>query len=46
MVRNLSQLVSHYDTPYEQNFSIKVSGELKPTPDLRVNRRFEQPADK
>ncbi len=34
------------DTPYEQNFSIKVTGELKPTPDLRANRRFEQPADK
>ena len=32
--------------PYEQSFSIRVSGELKPTPDLRANRRFEQPADK
>jgi alpha-galactosidase len=34
------------DTPYEQSFSIRVSGELKPTPELRANRRFEQPADK
>jgi len=34
------------DAPYEKNFSIRVSGELKPTPDLRANRRFEQPADK
>ncbi len=34
------------ETPYEQNFSITVTGELKPTPDLRVNRRFEQPSDK
>jgi hypothetical protein len=32
--------------PYEQSFSIRVSGELKPTPDLRANRRFEHPADK
>ncbi len=32
--------------PYEQSFSIKVTGELKPTPQLRDNRRFEQPADK
>ncbi|MGB8730699.1 MAG: PKD domain-containing protein [Candidatus Sulfotelmatobacter sp.] len=34
------------DEPYEQSFSIRVSGELKPTPNLRANRRFEQPADK
>jgi len=34
------------DTPYEQTFSVRVTGELKPTPDLRANRRFEQPADK
>ena len=34
------------DVPYEQTFSIKVTGELKPTPELRDNRRFEQPADK
>jgi alpha-galactosidase len=32
--------------PYEQSYSITVSGELKPHPDLRANRRFEQPADK
>ena len=32
--------------PYEQSFSIGVTGELKPTFDLRANRRFEQPADK
>ncbi len=32
--------------PYEQSFSIGVTGELKPTPKLRANRRFEQPADK
>ena len=32
--------------PYEQSFSIRVSGELKPTPHLRANRRFEHPADK
>jgi len=31
---------------YEQTFSIRVSGELRPTPELRANRRFEQPADK
>jgi alpha-galactosidase len=30
------------DTPYEQSFSIKVSGELKPMPQLRANRRFGQ----
>jgi alpha-galactosidase len=34
------------DAPYEQSFSIGVSGELIPTPELRANRRFEQPADK
>ncbi len=34
------------DVPYEQNFSLRVTGELKPTPELRANRRFEQPADK
>jgi alpha-galactosidase len=34
------------DAPYEQSFSIRVTGELKPTPELRANRRFEQPADK
>jgi alpha-galactosidase len=34
------------DAPYEQSFSIGVTGELKPTPDLRANRRFEQPSDK
>jgi hypothetical protein len=34
------------DEPYEQSFSIRVTGELKPTPELRANRRFEQPADK
>ena len=34
------------DAPYEQSFSIGVSGELKPTPALRANRRLEQPADK
>ena len=32
--------------PYEKSFSIGVTGELKPTPDLRANRRFEEPADK
>jgi alpha-galactosidase len=32
--------------PYEQSFSIGVTGELKPTPKLSANRRFEQPADK
>jgi alpha-galactosidase len=32
------------DAPYEQSFSIGVTGELKPTPELRVNRRLEQPA--
>ena len=34
------------DVPYEQSFSFGVTGELKPTPELRANRRFEQPADK
>ena len=34
------------DVPYEESFTIKVSGELKPTPQLRANRRFEQPSDK
>jgi hypothetical protein len=34
------------DAPYEQSLSIGVTGELKPTPDLRANRRFEQAADK
>jgi alpha-galactosidase len=32
--------------PHEQSFSIGVTGELKPTPELRANRRFEQAADK
>jgi alpha-galactosidase len=34
------------DEPHEQSFSIRITGELKPTPDLRANRRFEQAADK
>jgi alpha-galactosidase len=34
------------DVPYEQSFSITVSGELKPTPQLRANRRFEEPSGK
>jgi alpha-galactosidase len=34
------------DAAYEQSFSVGVTGELKPTPELRANRRFEQPADK
>jgi alpha-galactosidase len=34
------------DVPYEQSFTIKVSDELKPTPQLRANRRFEEPSDK
>jgi alpha-galactosidase len=34
------------DVPYEQSFSIAATGELKPTPELRANRRFEQPSDK
>jgi len=28
------------DAPYGQNFSIGVTGELKPTPELRANRRL------
>jgi len=34
------------DVPYEKSSSIKVMGELKPTPQLRTNRRFVQPAEK
>jgi alpha-galactosidase len=34
------------NAPYEQSFSIGISGELIPTPELRANRRFEQQADK
>jgi alpha-galactosidase len=34
------------DAAYEQSFSIGVTGELKPTPELRANRRFEQSPDK
>jgi alpha-galactosidase len=34
------------DLPYEQSFSVKVTGELKPTPQLRANRRFAEPSDK
>jgi hypothetical protein len=34
------------NVPYERSFSVGVTGELKPTPDLRANRRFEHPADK
>ena len=34
------------DAPYAQTSSIGVRGELKATPELRANRRFEQPADK
>jgi hypothetical protein len=34
------------DKPYEQGFSVAVSGELIPTPELRANRRLEEPADK
>jgi alpha-galactosidase len=34
------------DVSYDHTFSIGVTGELKPTPQLRANRRFEQPADK
>jgi hypothetical protein len=30
------------DVSYEQKFSIGVTGELKPTPQLRANRRFEE----
>jgi alpha-galactosidase len=32
--------------PYEQKFSIGATGELKPTPQLRANRRFEEAGDK
>ena len=34
------------DIPYEKRLSVSVTGELKPTPDLRKNRRFQQPAGK
>ncbi len=34
------------DVPFEQKFSVAVTGELKPTPQLRANRRFEEAADK
>ena len=34
------------EVPYEQRFSIGVTGELNPTPQLRANRRFEEPGDK
>jgi alpha-galactosidase len=34
------------DISYEQSFSIGVTGELKPTPQLRANRRFEEAGDK
>jgi len=34
------------DVPYQQSFTVAVTGELKPTPDLRANRRFGPPADK
>ncbi len=34
------------DAPYEQSFSIGVTGELKPTPELRANRRFKETGDK
>lgn len=34
------------DVSYEQSFSIGVTGELKPTPQLRANRRFEEAGDK
>ena len=34
------------DVPYEQSFPVGVTGELKPTPPLRANRRFEEPSDK
>jgi alpha-galactosidase len=34
------------DVPYEHRFSIGVTGELKATPQLRDNRRFEEPRDK
>ena len=41
-----SQWTVRTTRPYEQSFSIGVTGELKPTPELRANRRFEQAADK
>jgi len=34
------------DVPYEQQFSIGVTGELKPIPQLRANRRFEETGDR
>src|ERR1700722_9651170 len=34
------------DLPYEHSFPIAVTGELKATPQLRDNRRFEEPRDK
>ena len=34
------------DVPYEQKFSIGVTGELKPIPQLRANRRFEEAGGK
>ena len=34
------------DVSYEQSFPIGVTGTLKPTPELRANRRFEEKADK
>lgn len=33
------------DEPYEKTFSVAVTGELKPIPELRANRRFVSPAD-
>lgn len=34
------------DAPYEQVFTVGVSGALQPTPQLRANRRFEAAADR
>jgi len=34
------------DLSYERSFSVAVAGELKPMPQLRANRRFEQSSDK
>jgi hypothetical protein len=34
------------DVSYDQSFPIGVTGTLKPTPELRANRRFEEKADK
>jgi hypothetical protein len=34
------------DLSYERSFPIGVTGTLKPTPELRANRRFEEKADK